>query len=174
MSDTILATDIFSNGAVKKAIAWIVASGTLALLVRWAVRAFVSATDIDCGYNWSFDGTMDNPRNMRPNLDLRNRSGLRTYRMANIKYELRGQRHWFDNTSIMGKELKPGSIEFINNIAPVPRIALLKECMEMRVSLHTQDGNEIVAYGPGQEQSKLAYRMGRLRIWLNKLSVKVE
>lgn len=162
-------------GTIKKIAAWTVASGTLALLARWLLRMFVSATDIDCGYNWSYDGDMNTPVNMRPNFDIRNRSSSRTYRLANIKYELRGNIHWFDNRSIMGRELKPGSIEFINGgIAALPRVSSLQECLDMRITLRTQDNKEFVAHGPGQQQSKLDHRMTQLRLWLNKHSVKMD
>jgi hypothetical protein len=66
-------------------------------------------------------------------------------------------------------------MEFINGgIAALPRVSSLQECLNMRITLRTQDNKEFVAHGPGQQQSKLAHRMMKLRLWLDKHSVKMD
>jgi hypothetical protein len=160
--------------AAKKPLAWLGASGVLIAAYRWVLRMFTRLTDVECGYNWSFDGPMDNPRNIRPNLDVRNRSQSRTYRLGNISYVLRGAHHWCDNKSVWGKELKPGSIELIDGMATVPRIASLQDCMEMTVILRSQDNREFRCWGPGQQRSKWRYRLHRLRLWMDKASVSLD
>jgi hypothetical protein len=74
----------------------------------------------------------------------------------------------------MGKELKPGSIEFINATAPIPRITSLKDCTEISITLQFQDNSKVLAHGPGQQQSKWAYRMGKLRLLLDRASVSMD
>lgn len=149
---------------------WLIPGG---FLLRWAWRVFIRATDVTVGYNWSFDGTMSNARNLRPNFDIRNVSQSRTYRLANIKYMLRDQ-FAFDNDSIMGRELKPGSIEFPPNIKPVPLITSLNDAMATQVVIRTQDNREIVGHGPGQEVSRLQRYALRLRRWLDKASISID
>jgi hypothetical protein len=153
-------------------IAWTLGGGgALFALYRWALRMFKRATDLDCGYGWSFDGTIDNARNMRPHLDVRNCSQSRTYRLANISYELGGVQHWCDNTSLWGMDLKPGSIEFFNAIAPIPRIDSLKACTCLAVRLRFQDNHEILCHGPGQPEGKWHHKARRFRSWLDRASI---
>lgn len=65
-------------------------------------------TDITIAYNWSFDGTMEQPYNMRPNFDIRNLSRSRTYVLANIAF-LRDKKPVapFDNKSVWGRNSSP-------------------------------------------------------------------
>jgi len=159
---------------IKAIFVWLAASGGLLAIYTWLLRILRRATDVDCGYNWGFDGTLDSPRNMRPQLDLRNCSRSRTYRLASISYEGRGLQRWCDNDSLWGQELKPGSIEYYNRIAPVPRVATLQDCLDLAVKLRFQDNHEIVCHGPGQPESKWRHRAMRLRRWLDKVSITPE
>ena len=93
-------------------------------LIQW----FLRATDVTVAYNWSFDGP-----NFYPNFDIRNRSGSRTYLLANIAYTRGNGREkvWFDNDSIMDEELKPGSMRGRKfKIAPVRGINTLQEALD--------------------------------------------
>ena len=69
-------------------------------IVQW----FLRATDVTVSYNWGWKGI-----DYSPNFDIRNRSGSRTYQLANIAYTKdKGKKVvWFDNESLWGKELKP-------------------------------------------------------------------
>src|ERR1035437_7693689 len=88
-------------------------SGIVLVMFYVAIQWFLQVTDITIGYNWKVDGSADNPRNLRPGLDIRNLSRSRTYMLANIAY-LRDKHPVasFDR-SLWGKELKPGAIEFM-------------------------------------------------------------
>src|ERR1700728_1066242 len=81
-------------------------------ILQW----FLHATDVKMAYNWSWDGPY-----CHPNLDIRNRSKSRTYFLADIKYQRSGEGAlvWIDRESVWGKELKPGSINFISEVAPI-------------------------------------------------------
>lgn len=115
-------------------------AAALVVMLYIAVQWFLGATDITVGYAWRFDGTMDNPRNLRPTFDIRNRSRSRTYFLANIAYLEGGAPGApFDNTSIWGKELKPGTIHVLE-AAPVAGLSSLKKAMEMEVHVRLQDG----------------------------------
>jgi hypothetical protein len=152
--------------------AWLIASGLLLFLLRWVWRVFMRLTDITFSYNWSFDGSLESPRNFRPNLDIRNSSQSRTYRIANVKYTLRSQLA-FDNDSIWGRELKPGSIEFAS-AKPVPLLTSLIDATATRVAIRLQDGREIVGQGPGQELSRVRRLARSLRSRFDKASLSVE
>jgi hypothetical protein len=160
--------------AAKKPIAWLLGSGVLVFILRWALRAFMRATDVTLGWNWSFKGTMDSPYDMRPNLDIRNRSQSRTYRLLDIKYTAAGHTHHFDRTSINGVELKPCSMESLTASVAVPRISSLNDCMELRVTIRTQTGMEIQGQGTNQPLSKMRRIALRIRGWMDKASIPVE
>jgi len=131
------------------------------VLIQW----FLAATDITVGYAWRFDGTMDAPRNMRPKFDIRNRSRSRTYLLANVAY-LKDKRPAapFDNRSVWGRELKPGSIEFVE-AAPVASLTSLAQGMEMEVHVRLQNGRLFWLKGTGPGQLR-AGRIQRTAFWL--------
>ncbi len=132
--------------------------GALYAALQW----FLRATDIKIGYNWKWQGA-----DFYPSLDVRNRSSSRTYLLANIKYTRKSGREvvWFDNKSIWGKELKPGSINYFDDVAPVPGVTSAALCGDVEVTIRLQNGREfwLKGQGPGQ------LRRGRLQkaaFWL--------
>jgi hypothetical protein len=79
----------------------------LYMLIQW----FLAATDVEIGYSWPSHGLIGAPNQLWVSLDVRNRSRSRTYYIANIAY-MKGARPVaaFDNKSVWGAELKPGTI----------------------------------------------------------------
>src|ERR1035437_3354243 len=110
---------------------------------------FLQATDVKMGYNWSWNGP-----NCHPNLDIRNRSKARTYLLADITYKRSGEDApvWIDRESVWDKELKPGSIMFFNEVAPVKRISSIQEALQLQVTVGLQTGRRfwLKGQGPGQ------------------------
>ena len=82
-------------------------ASVLLIVLYGMFQWFVRATDVKVAYNWGFTGP-----NFYPNFDIRNRSGSRTYLLANIKYTKNNGKEvvWVDNDSIGDEELRPGSI----------------------------------------------------------------
>ena len=54
-----------------------ISAGVMMVAFYVAIQWFLQITDITIGYNWKFDGTLDNSRNLRPNFDIRNLSRFR-------------------------------------------------------------------------------------------------
>jgi hypothetical protein len=152
-TDTNFWSNAFANfvGGLAAALVIIV----LYVIVQW----FLFATDIIISYNWSFDGTMDRARNIHPNIQIRNRSRNRTYRLANIIYRKNGAMHWSDNSSVWGMEIQPGSINFFNDVVPVARLNELIDCTIIQVTVNLQNGRMFWLDGQGMAQ----LRMGRIR-----------
>jgi hypothetical protein len=118
------------------------------VLIQW----FLAATDITISYAWRFDGNLNAPSNLRPSFDVRNRSRSKTYLLANVAYLKDGRPVApFDNKSLWGVELKPGSITFLE-VAPVPGLASLAECVVIEVHVRLQGGRQfwLKGSGPGQ------------------------
>jgi hypothetical protein len=109
--------------------------------------------DIKIGYNWSWEGTK-----FYPNFDIRNLSENTTYTLANVKYMKNNGKElvWIDNKSLWGKELKPGTITHLAG-DPVVGVTSLQRCLEVEVTVRTQDQQEFKGAGPGQ------LRMGLLK-----------
>ena len=133
----------------------------LYVLIQW----FLRATDVTVSYNWSFTGP-----NFSPNFDIRNRSGSRTYLLANIAYTRNDGRDkvWFDNDSIWGEELRPGSIRGRKfKLAPVKGITTHQEAMGLEVTIRLQSGRAfwLRGVGPGQMRMRLS-RSQRIAFWL--------
>ena len=61
-------------------------AGMLFVLLYIVIQWFLAGTDITIGYGWRFDGSKENPRNIRPSFDIRNRSRSKTYFLANVAY----------------------------------------------------------------------------------------
>jgi hypothetical protein len=133
------------------------------LLIQW----FLAATDVTIGYGWRFDGTQDSPRNIRPSFHIRNYSRSKTYFLANIAY-LKDKRPvaLFDNKSVWGMELKPGSIELLE-VAPVACLTSLAQCIAIEVHVYLQNGRMfwLKGTGPGQLQTG---RIQRAAFWLRR------
>jgi hypothetical protein len=133
----------------------------LYVLIQW----FLQVTDITIDYNWQFDGTMDNPRNLRAAFDLRNLSRSRTYVLANIAY-LRDKKPVasFDSKSVWGTELKPGGIAFVV-AAPVDKLTSLDECMKTEVHVRLQGKRLFWLQGVGPGQQRKGW-LQRAAFWL--------
>jgi hypothetical protein len=113
------------------------------------VQWFLHATDIVIGYNWSWKGL-----EFHPNLNVQNRSKSRTYIIANIAYKTGDAKPvWFDNKSLWSKELKPGSMNFFNDVGTVRNVSSIQECFQIRVVVRLQTGREfwLTGHGPGQD-----------------------
>ncbi len=142
-----------------------IAAGVLLVAFYVVIQWFLQITDITIGYAWRFDGTRDNPRDLRPNFVIRNPSRSRTYVLSIIAY-LRDKCPVapFDNKSVWGVELKPGSIEF-REAAPVESFTSLDQCMQTEVHVRLQ-GKRLFwlqAVGPGQIR---VGRPQRMAFWL--------
>ena len=127
--------------------------GLTYLIVQW----FLQATDLLVSYNWSYK-TEGGVFSAWPNFDIRNRSRTRSYRIANIAYTRNGQVHWFDNDSLWGLVLEPGTIN--NKIAgfPVKNVGELQVALGLEVTIRLQTGRAFWLRGEGPGQ------MGRGRI----------
>ena len=132
-----------------------------------AVQWFLHLTDISIGYSWSWQGS-----EFHPNLDVRNRSKSKTYLIANVAYKKGSAAPvWVDNASLWGKELRPGSINFFSDIAPVKNVASIHECLQIRVVVRLQTGREfwLIGRGPGQDGKVIMSRTQRLAFWFRNL-----
>jgi hypothetical protein len=123
------------------------------LIVQW----FLQATDLLVSYNWSYK-TVDGVFSAWPNFDIRNRSRTRAYRIANIAYTHTGKVYWFDNHSLWGFVVEPGTIN--NKIAgdPVKNAGTLQDALGLEVTIRLQTGRAFWLRGEGPGQ------MGRGRI----------
>jgi hypothetical protein len=133
------------------------------LIACWvAIQWFLRATDVTVSYNWSWKG-----KDFYPNFDIRNRSGSRGYLLANIAYRRNGGEHVveFDNRSLWGKKLKPGSIFFSEGVAPVPNVASQAECLGLTVTVYLQNGRRFWLKGQGPGQLRMG-RVQRIAFWL--------
>lgn len=140
------------------------------------VQWFLHATDIVIGYNWSWKGS-----EFHPNFDIRNRSKSRTYIIANIAYKNGNTAPvWIDNKSLWSRELKPGSINFFNDVLTVKNVNSLQECLQIRVVVRLQTGREfwLTGHGPGQDGKVVMDRFQKLaftiRNFLEKGSVSID
>lgn len=141
-------------------------AGLLFVVLYVIIQWFLAATDITIRYNWRFDGPMNNPRNIRPGFDIRNRSRSRTHILANIAYFRESKPLTFDNKSVWGRELKPGSITLLDaEIAPVARLTSLAQCEELEVHVRLQNGRSfwLRGTGPGQPHNG---RIQRAAFWV--------
>jgi len=125
---------------------WAIVSAGLVSTLTFAFRWFLLKTDVLVGYAWKWEGP-----NVHPSFDIRNRSGSKTYVLGNITYTRNDGKEVvaFDNRSIWGHELKPGTISYLE-AAPVPQIASVRECPTVEVRVRLQNGREFKGQGPGQ------------------------
>ena len=125
---------------------WAAISAGTAVALPFLFRWFLLKTDVLVGYGWKWRGT-----NFYPSLDVRNRSGSRTYVLGNIAYTRNDGKEVIaiDNASIMGRELKPGTIVWLD-AAPVPTIHSVHDCDRVEVRVRLQNGWEFKGQGPGQ------------------------
>lgn len=140
-------------------------AGVLLVAVYVVIQWFLAATDVEIGYTWSFHGPIETTTQLWVNLDVRNRSRSKTYYVANIAY-MKGRRPVaaFDNKSIWGTELKPGTITFLDG-APVQGFSSLKDCLDAEVHVRLQNGRQFWLQGSGPGQHKRG-RLQRAAFWL--------
>lgn len=142
-----------------------VAAAAVIVAVYVVVQWFLTATDVIICYNWQFDGPLDNPRNLRPGFDIRNRSRSKTYVLANIAYLKEGKPFApYDNSSVWGKELKPGTIQNLG-AGPVPSLASLKQSTEVEVYVRLQNPRVFWLKGQGPGQPRTG-KIQRAAFWL--------
>lgn len=130
------------------------------ILVQW----FLGVTDITIGYNWQF---RKSPSGLElwPSFNIRNRSRSKTYFLANIAYLNGGNPvAAYDNKSVWGKELKPGTIHSLE-AAPVAGLFSLEDCTRVEVHIRLQNGRLfwLKGQGPGQ---LLMGKLQRFLFWL--------
>jgi hypothetical protein len=136
-------------------------AGSFVLLRLVLYRWFLRLTDVSVGYAWKWEGNR-----FHPSLDVRNRSTSKTYLLANIAYTRAKENHPFalDNNSVWGKKLEPGSINFFDEVAPVPDVTSISRCMETQVAVRLQPGRTLwtKAQGPGQHRTGIQ----KIAFWL--------
>jgi hypothetical protein len=146
------------------------------LLGYMVVQWFLAATDLIISYNWKF-GIADGAFWAAPNFDIRNRSRSKAYRLANIGYTINGKVFAFDNKSLWGKVVEPGSINNQFEVDPVKGVSSLSELQTLEVTVRLQTGRSfwLRGQGPGQEgRSRLRRWAFRLRNRLEKMMVPME
>jgi hypothetical protein len=153
-----------------------IGAGVILIFGYMIVQWFLTATDLIISYNWKF-GIADGKFWASPHFDIRNRSRSKSYRLANIAYRVGGQVHWFDNKSLWGKVVEPGSI--YNDLVgqPIERVGGLADLEHMEVTVKLQTGRSfwLRGVGPGQEgKSKLRQWAFMLRNRLEKMMVPME
>jgi hypothetical protein len=135
-------------------------AGVLLVMFYVIIQWFLHATDVTVSYNWRQEGTK-----FHPSFDIRNRSMSKTYVLANIAYSKKNDVLPADNKSLWGKELKPGSITFLDDeVAPVKNTTSWSQCLEVEVEVRLQNGRRfwLKGQGPGQ----YARRIQRIAFWL--------
>jgi hypothetical protein len=117
------------------------------IFVQW----FLQATDLTISYNWGFR-EVEGVLFFWPNFDIRNRSRSKSYRLANIAFTRNGQPHWFDNGSIWGVVIEPGSMNHDFTIVPVRNVTSLEEALSLEITVRLQTGRAfwLRGQGPGQ------------------------
>jgi hypothetical protein len=142
-------------------------------LLYMALQWFLQATDVTAACNWSREGT-----SCHLNLDIRNHSKSRTYLLGNIAYTNGTDRLvWFDNKSLMGKELLPGSINDFQNVAPVRNSSTISECLGFQVTLRLKSGRKLWLDGQGPRQpvtDRIHRGAFRLRNFIEKRATSME
>lgn len=129
----------------------------LYVMVQW----FLRATDIRIGYNWKWVG-----QDFHPCLDIRNRSGSKTYLLANIAYTKDNGKQMLhiDNKSIWDVELRPGSINWPEGSA-VRGVHSMPDCIGTEVSVRLQNGRLFWLKGQGPGQLRMG-RVQKVAFWL--------
>jgi hypothetical protein len=133
------------------------------VVIQW----FLAATDVEIGYAWRFHGSFEAPTLLWVSLDIRNRSRSKTYYVANIAYmKARQPVAAFDNNSIWGAELKPGTITYLEG-APLQTWppSTLRDCLDAEVHVRLQNGRQFWLRGSGPGQHKRG-RLQHAAFWL--------
>ena len=95
--------------------------GSLFFVLAHFVIQFFAGNRLVVSYDCRLD-TVNGVTSFRPNFNIRSRSRAKSYWLANIAYTRSGQPHWFDNKSVRGRVLGPGST---NNDLEVSAVMLL-------------------------------------------------
>jgi len=135
---------------------------SLLIIVLYAIfQWFLRVTDVTVGYGWKWEGP-----NFRPSLDIRNRSSSKTYFLGNIAYTRKNGKEVvdMDNRSSWGKELRPGSITYLE-ANTIPGITTLPQCLEVEVTVRLQTGRLFWLKGQGPGQLHMG-RIQRVAFWL--------
>jgi hypothetical protein len=139
--------------------------GWVFVLVYLAFQWFMQATDVTMEYNWTRVGDL-----CHPNFELRNRSSSRTYLVTKIAYRNGADGLvWFDARSLLGKELKPRTINEFSHVAPVRNCTRISECMELQIRVRLQTGRDLwqEMQQPGQlGMGRIQRAAFRLRAWI--------
>jgi hypothetical protein len=139
-------------------------AGVLLVILYVVIQWFLQAIDVTVGYNWRWQG-----QDFRPSFDIRNRSKSKIYLLANIAYtKEKGVTVSFDNKSLWGQELRPGSINFLDAVSPVKNVHSISECLELEVSVRLQNGRAFWLKGQGPGQIYVG-RIQRIAFWLRKV-----
>ena len=149
-----------------------IGAGLFFVVMYVFIQWFLQATDLVVSYNWSYK-TVNGVFNVWPNFNIRNRSRTKSYRLANIAYTRNGQPHWFDNKSIWGFVLEPGSMNHSFEVAPVKYVDALADVLSLEVTIRLQTGRAfwLRGEGPGQmgksrtQRTAFALR-AKLESWL--------
>jgi len=153
-----------------------IGAGLFFVLAYFVIQWFLQATDLVVSYNWRFD-TVNGVTSFRPNFDIRNRSRSKSYRLANIAYTRNGQPHWFDNKSVGGRVLEPGSINNDLEVSAVKGIDNVQDALSLEVTIRTQSGRSFWLRGEGPNQqgkSRIRRVLFRLRRTLESWMVPLE
>jgi hypothetical protein len=136
-------------------------------ILYFAFRWFLRTTDVMVAYNWSWQG-MD----FYPNFDLRNYSSSKAYVLGNIAYTRNNGKEivTFDNKSLWGLELKPGTTTHLSS-APVLTLNSLADCLKVEVTVRLQNGREFKGQGPGQPYTGFRKHAFALRQKIERSSV---
>lgn len=130
------------------------------ILVQW----FLGVTDITIGYCWQFRKSQGGLE-LWPSFKIRNRSRSKTYFLANIAYLNGGAPvAAFDNKSVWGKELRPGTIHFME-ASPVAGLTSLRDSTRVEVHVRLQNGRIFWLKGQGPGQLQMG-RLQRAAFWL--------
>ena len=155
-----------------------VLAGLFFVLMYVVIQWFLLATDLFISYSWSFEGTLDDPRNIRTFFNIRNRSRSRTYRLANIAY-LKDKKPVlpFDNKSLWDLELRPGTV--LNNVrtAPIESLTSLNDVKDVDVEVRLQNGRSLWLTGQGfgaKPWGLLQRTMFRMRSFIEKWAIPTE
>jgi hypothetical protein len=137
-------------------------ASVLLVVLYMAVQWFLRATDVKVSYSWGSEGA-----DYSPNFDIRNRSGSRTYLLANVAYTKNNGKEvvWFDNESLWGQELKPRSARHDFRVAPVRNTTTPQQALALEVTVRLQNGRSFWLKGQGPGQLRMG-RMQRSAFWL--------
>jgi hypothetical protein len=113
--------------------------GWIFVLFYLAIQWFMQATDITVDCSWNRDGGK-----CHPDFEFQNRSMSKTYLLSSITYSRGSDKLvWFDRKSLMGKELKPRSVQEFHEVAPVKNTDSIAECLQFQITLRMQSGRTI-------------------------------